>query len=109
MRHPDSTIVDVAVHLLFPAAPNSLLSRAVGVPKSTARSWRHHRRPPFRVLKLLSTELQRRGAACFSVQRELDILIGKRMGEGPRRRGFFVIDPATGQNKQNRRGRPRRS
>jgi hypothetical protein len=56
---------------------------------------------------MLSTELQRHGAACFAVQRELDILIGKRMGEPPYRRGFFVVDPLTGQNKQNRLGRPK--
>lgn len=105
---PDSTIVDIAVGLLFPAAPNSLLGRATGVAKSTARSWRRHRRPPMAVLKLLHAELQRRGAECFSTLRELDILIAKREGEPPRRRGFFVIDPATGQNKQNRLGRPKR-
>ena len=39
---------------------------------------------------------------------ELEILIAKREGEPPRRRGFFVVGPATGQNKQNRRGRPKR-
>src|SRR5215831_15381138 len=108
MQHPDSTIVDIAVGLLFPAAPNSLLSRMARVPKSTARSWRRHRRPPMAALKLLRTELQRRGAECFSTLRELEILIAKREGEPPRRRGFFVVDPATGQNKQNRLGRPKR-
>jgi hypothetical protein len=56
------------------------------------------------VQRVLSTELQS-GAECFSVQRELDILIAKQMGKGPRRRGFFVADPATGQNKQSRLGR----
>src|SRR5215472_5706913 len=104
---PDSTIVDTAVGLLFPAAPNSSLGRATGVAKSTARSWRRHRRPPMTALKLLRTELQRRGAECFSTLRELEILIAKREGEPPRRRGFFVVDPLTGQNKQNRFGRPR--
>jgi hypothetical protein len=108
MQHPDSTIVDMAVGLLFPAVPNSLLGRAARVPKSTARSWRRHRRPPMSVLKLLRAELQRRGAECFSTLRELEILIAKREGEPPRRRGFFVIDPFTGQNRQNRLGRPRR-
>jgi hypothetical protein len=108
MQHPDSTIVDIAVGLLFPAAPNSLLGRVAGVAKSTARSWRRHRRPPMGALRLLRAELQRRGAECFSTLRELEILIAKREGEPPRRRGFFVIDPATGQNKQNRLGRPKR-
>ena len=108
MQHPDSAIVEMAVRLLFIAAPNSLLGRMAGVPKSTARSWRRHRRPPMAVLRLLRAELQRRGAACFSTLRELEILIAKREGEPPRRRGFFVIDPATGQNKQNRLGRPKR-
>jgi SNF2 family DNA or RNA helicase len=53
-------------------------------------------------IRLLHAELQRRGAECFSTLRELEILIAKREGEPPRRRGFFVVDPATGQNKQNR-------
>src|SRR6516162_6472193 len=108
MQHADSTIVDIAVGLLFPAAPNSSLGRVTGVAKSTAISWRRHRRPPMAVLKLLRAELQRRGAECFSTLRELEILIAKREGEPPRRRGFFVIDPFTGQNRQNRLGRPRR-
>src|SRR6516162_4880613 len=87
MQHPDSTIVDIAVGLLFPAAPNSLLGRATGVAKSTARSWRRHRRPPMSVLRLLRAELQRRGAECFSTLRELEILIANLMptagGGGP--------------------------
>jgi hypothetical protein len=91
MQHPDSTIVDLAVGLLFPAAPNSSLGRAAGVAKSTARSWRRHRRPPMAALRLLRAELQRRGAECFSTLRELEILIAKREGEPPRRRGFFVV------------------
>jgi hypothetical protein len=44
-----------------------------------------------------------------AAQRQLDILIAKRTGEPPRRRGFFVVDPATGQNKQNRLERSRRA
>jgi hypothetical protein len=35
-------------------------------------------------------------------------LIAKREGEPPRRRGFFVVDPATGQNRANRLGRPKK-
>lgn len=108
MRHPDGALVTRATDLLFIAAPNALLGRATGAAKSTVRSWRRaRRRPPLDVLKLLSIELQRRGAECFSVQRELDILIAKRMGEPPRRRGFFVVDPTTGQNRANRLGRPK--
>jgi hypothetical protein len=33
--------------------------------------------------------------------------IMRREGEGPVRRGFFRVDPLTGQNRQNRLGRPR--
>lgn len=109
MRHrDDALVVDRATKLLFAAAPSSLLSQMARVPKSTARSWRKtRRRPPMQVLRMLSIELQRHGAACFSVLRELDDLIGKRMGEPPLRRGFFVVDPLTGQNRQNRAGRPK--
>jgi hypothetical protein len=46
---------------------------------------------------MLSNALQQHGAECFSAQRELDILIGKRMGEPPLRAGFFVVNPVTGQ------------
>jgi hypothetical protein len=66
MYHPDSTIVDLVVRLLFPAAPNSSLGRLAGVPKSTARSWGRHRRPPMHVQRSLCAESQRRGAECFS-------------------------------------------
>jgi hypothetical protein len=97
MQHPDDALVARAAELLFTAAPSSLLSRAAGVAKATARSWRRgHRRAPLPVLRLLHTELQRRGAECFSVLRELDYL------------GFFTMDPLTGQNRQNRLGRPKR-
>src|SRR5262249_17646492 len=90
MQHPDGAIIDIAVGLLFPAAPNSLLARAAGMAKSTARSWWRHRRPVMAVLKLLHAELQRRGAECFSTLRQLDILTAKREGEPPRRRGFLL-------------------
>jgi hypothetical protein len=79
--HTAITIVDVAVGLLFLAAPNS----------DVPRSWRRQRRPPMAVLRLLRAELQRRGAECFSTLRELEILIAKREGEPPHRRGFFVV------------------
>jgi hypothetical protein len=114
MQHPDSTIVDIAVGLLFPAAPNSLLGRMTAVPKSTARSWRRRRRPPMAALRLLRAELQRRGAECFSTLRELEILIAKREGEPPHRRGFMEIRERDGpgsvpRDGRNRRGRPTRT
>ena len=77
-------IVARAAELLFTSAPSSLLSRAAGAAKATARSWRRgHRRAPLLVLRLLRAELQRRGAECFSALRELDNLIAKREGEPP--------------------------
>ncbi len=109
MRHQDDArVIARATQLLFTAAPSALLAAMARVPKSTARSWRKaRRRPPLPILRLLSSELQRHGAACFSTQRELDILIAKRMGEPPLRAGFFRIDPTTGHNRQNRAGRPK--
>jgi hypothetical protein len=110
MRYQDDALaVKRATALLFKAAPNALLGRLARVPKSTAISWRRaRRRPPVPILRLLSNALQQHGAECFSVQRELDILIGKRMGEPPLHAGFFVVNPVTGQNRQNRAGRPKR-
>jgi hypothetical protein len=52
--------------------------------------------------------LQARAAEWNTLWREFGIEIARREGEAPRRRGFFVVDPTTGQNRQNRLGRPRR-
>ena len=60
------------------------------------------------VYKRIHRLLQERAAECYDLWRLLGIEIAKREGEPPRRRGFFVIDPVTGQNKQNRLGRPKR-
>jgi hypothetical protein len=99
-----------AASLLWPDAPSARLARLADRPKSTARSWRRERRrAPLDVYLRVRRELQARGSEIFSLIREFDIEIPRREGEPPRRRGFFVVDPVTGQNRQNRRGRPRRA
>ena len=108
-RRVDACLLDRAVLALFPSAPSALLAAEMSVPKATARSWRRHRRAPMPIYRRIHRLLQERAAECNDLWRLLGIEIAKREGEPPRRRGFFVVDPATGQNKQNRRGRPRRS
>jgi hypothetical protein len=98
--------LDRAASLLWPDTPNSRLAAIAGRPKSTARSWRSaRRRAPAQVLSMIRTELQSRGSAIFSLLREVDIELARREGEPPRRRGFFTVDPLTGQNRHNRIGR----
>lgn len=110
-RHDSADLLNRAARALFMGCPSALLALHCGVPaaKSTARSWRQgHRRAPLPVLRRIHRLLQERAAECYHLWRLLGIEIAKREGEPPRRRGFFVIDPITGQNRQNRRGRPRR-
>jgi len=110
MQHRgDACLLDRAVRALFSGAPSALLAAEMSVPKATARSWRRHRRAPMPVYRRIHRLLQERAAECYDLWRLLGIEIAKREGEPPRRRGFFVIDPLTGQNRQNRRGRPRRA
>jgi hypothetical protein len=99
-----------AARLLWPDAPSAGLAKLANVPKNTAKCWyRGTRRAPLSVLRLLLAELQKRAAACYAVHRDLEQSeIPRREGEGPIRRGFFRLDPATGENKQNRFGRPQR-
>jgi hypothetical protein len=102
-------LLDRAALLLWPDTPNARLAGITGRPRSTVRNWRNaRRRAPAHVLSLIRTELQTRGSEIFSLLRELDIELARREGEPPRRRGFFVVDPLTGQNRQNRIGRPRK-
>jgi hypothetical protein len=102
----DMMLLDRAASLLWPDTPNAGLSGVTGRPKSTVRSWRSaHRREPAQVLSLIRAELQSRGSEIFSLLREFDVELAQREGERPRRRGFFVVDPLTGQNRQSRIGR----
>jgi len=106
----DMRLLYRAASLLWPDAPSARLARLADRPKSTARNWRRNRRrAPLDVYRRVRQELQARGAAIFSLMREFDREIPRREGDPPRRRGFFVVDPRTGQNRVNRRGRPRRA
>jgi hypothetical protein len=109
----DMKLPDRASQALWPDAPSAGLAKLAGRPKSTAHSWRRsHRRTPLNVLRLLRRELQVRGAACHSLGAEFDREIMRREGEGPVRRGFFIVRERDGpgsipRDARNRRGRPR--
>jgi hypothetical protein len=111
-----SDLPDLAARLLSPDAPNKALVRATGRPKPTVRSWRGNRprrRPSVAALRLVRSELQARGAACFSVMREFELEITRREGEPPRRpRGFQIVADWDGtgvlRDRRNKLGRPRK-
>jgi hypothetical protein len=94
---------------LNPTAPTAGLAKLAGRPKSTARSWcREDRRPPIAVLQALHAAMVRRHGELARLIVALERLIYEREREPKRRRGFFRIDPTTGQNRANRKGRPRK-
>jgi hypothetical protein len=101
-------LLDRAALLLWPDTPNAGLSGITGRPKPTVRNWRSaRRRAPLSVLRELRLLLQARAAECNALWGEIGNEIARREGEPPRRRGFFVLDPLIGQNRQNRLGRRR--
>jgi hypothetical protein len=75
-------------------------------PRATAKSWyTGHRRAPLSVLGRLRNEAESR--KYYDLVQQFEYLIRRRSYEPPRRTGFWIIDPVTGQNSANRRGRPR--
>jgi hypothetical protein len=78
-------------------------------PRATAKSWATgHRRPPIWVLQFLQAHLRARRLS--TPADEIEGLIVQRKREehmDKPRTGFWIVDPATGQNKANRLGRPR--
>jgi hypothetical protein len=106
---PD-TVIRHAARALNPDRPIMTLAELARRPRATARSWATgHRRPPIWTLKILRDMLKDRQGTLFALIRELDYVISKRECEPQHRTGFCTIDPATGRDKRNRLGRPKRS
>jgi hypothetical protein len=100
------TLIRDVVRALSPDRPIMLLTRLVGCPRPTARSWATgHRRPPISVLKLLRELVQGRRTG---LEGELDYEIRRREYEPKHRTGFNQIDPLTGFDKRNRKNGPSR-
>jgi hypothetical protein len=77
-------------------------------PRATVKSWATaHRRAPLYFLKSLR-DLGQSQAQKAGFLGELDREIRRREFEPKHLTGFFQIDPVTGQNKRNRRGRPKK-
>lgn len=103
-----ATVIRSAARALNPDRPIVTLAALARAPRSTAKSWATGRRRPSVVtLKNLRDLLRDRQAVLFQLIPELDYVIMQREGEPPRRTGFNLIDPLTGMDKRNRRGRPR--
>jgi hypothetical protein len=102
------TLVRRAARALNPDRPIMTLAGFRRSPRSTAKSWATgHRRPPIWLLKVLGAHLH---AHRISIADEIEALIVQRdreEREDKPRTGFWIVDPATGQNKANRLGRPR--
>jgi hypothetical protein len=100
------TLIRDVMRLLSPDRPIMQLARLGGCPRPTAKSWATgHRRPPLDVLRAIR-EVARDHRT--GLEHELEYEIRKREYEPKHLTGFCQIDPLTGRDKRNRRGRPRR-
>jgi hypothetical protein len=103
------TLIRLAARALNPDRPIMTLAAFRRSPRPTAKSWATgHRRPPIWVLQFLQAHLRARQFPTLADK--LEALIVQREWERKRkpRIGFWIVDPATGQNKANRLGRPRK-
>jgi hypothetical protein len=88
--------------------PIKLLVELARCPRPTAKAWyTGHRRPPIWILQRLHEVALDRQLRDLAGQ--LAYYIYEREREPRHARGCMVIDPATGLDKRNRRGRPRRA
>ena len=95
-----------AAREIDPKRPIKLLVCLAHCPRPTAKAWyRGHRRPPVCIVQRLHDVAQDRQLR--DVARQLADYIQEREREPKHARGFMVIDPLTGQDKRNRRGRPK--
>jgi hypothetical protein len=103
------TVIRDAARALNPDKPIKTLAGLRRSPRSTAKSWATgRRRSPAVILRILLDLLKDRQAVISGVVYQLNHDIAQRERETRRRTGFFVVDPATGRNRQNRAGRLKR-
>jgi hypothetical protein len=104
------SVIRRAARALNPDRPITALALFTRAPRPTVKSWATgHRRPPIVTLEILRDLLKDRQAALIQLIPELEYVIMLREREPPKPKGFMLIDPLTGQDKRNRRGRPRRA
>jgi hypothetical protein len=97
-----------AARELNPDKPIKLIVQLANCPRPTAKAWyTGHRRPPIWILQRLHEVALVRQLRDLAGQ--LAYYICQREREPRHARGCMLIDPLTGQDKRNRRGRPRRA
>jgi hypothetical protein len=91
---------------IAPDRPVMFLAEFCRRPRVTAKSWyTGHRRAPLSVLERLRDEAESRELS--GLVQQFEYLIRRHSYDPQRRTGFWIIDPVTGQNRANRRGRPK--
>jgi hypothetical protein len=104
------TVIRRAALALNPHRPTMTLAALGSGRRSTAKSWATgRRRPSIAKLKILLEWLKERRAVLYQLIPELEDLIMLREREPPRARGFMLRVPATGMDRRNRLGRPKKS
>jgi hypothetical protein len=110
MRATETTIGRAAM-ALNALAPNRTIVELVRRPRGTVRAWlAGRRRPPLPVLEQIQETLRERARVMWNLaDQDLSYEIWRRRREPPRPpSGFCAVDPATGLDKRNRLGRPKR-
>jgi hypothetical protein len=103
------TVIRHAAFALNPDRPIMMLVGLARGRRSTAKSWATgHRRPSIETLKILCYLLKERRAVLCQLIPELEYLITLREREPAHARGFMLRDPATGMDRRNRHGRPKK-
>jgi hypothetical protein len=103
------TVIRRAVFALNPSRPIMTLAGLARGRRSTAKSWATgRRRPSIETLKILCDLLKERRADLYQLIPELEYLIMLREREPMHARGFMLRDPATGMDRRNRLGRPKK-
>jgi hypothetical protein len=101
------TLVRWAARELSPDQPKKFLADLAHCPPPTAKSWYSgHRRAPIWFLQRLHDQAQDR--RFWDLAGQLEYYIQQREREPMHARGFMLRDPATGMDRRNRLGRPKK-
>jgi hypothetical protein len=96
-----------AARELSPACPIRFLTELAHCPRPTAKAWYSgYRRLPTWILQILNDIARDR--RFWDLAGQLDYYIQQREREPPCARGFMLRDPATGMDRRNRLGRPKK-